>query len=43
MLNHPTFSTPTASNPASGSFGQISASFNTNNARVFQGGLKILF
>jgi hypothetical protein len=41
VLNHPSFSNPSASNPASGSFGEISAT--SNNARVFQLGGKISF
>ncbi|HZL29198.1 MAG TPA: hypothetical protein VFC39_21920, partial [Acidobacteriaceae bacterium] len=40
MLNHPNFSTPTAST-SSGSFGQIGG--QSNAARVFQGSLKINF
>jgi len=43
MLNHPNFSTPSASNPATSNstFGQISGT--SNNARVFQGALKVSF
>jgi hypothetical protein len=41
VLNHPNFSTPTASNPTSGTFGQIGAT--ANNARVFQGSIKFNF
>ena len=40
-LNHPNFSNPSASNPSSSTFGQISAT--SNNARVFQGGIKLSF
>ena len=41
MLNHPNFSNPSSSNPSSSTFGQISST--SNNARVFQGGVKISF
>jgi hypothetical protein len=43
MLNHPNFSNPSASNPASSNstFGQISGT--SNNARVFQGAIKVTF
>jgi hypothetical protein len=43
MLNHPNFSTPSASNPAASNatFGQISST--SNNARVFQGAVKVRF
>jgi hypothetical protein len=49
VLNHPDFANPgasgagnsTASNPSSGSFGEITAT--ANSARVFQGGLKVSF
>jgi hypothetical protein len=43
MLNHPNFSNPSASNPSStnATFGQISGT--SNNARVFQGAVKISF
>ena len=40
-INHPNFSNPSASNPSSSTFGQISAT--SNNARVFQGGVKLSF
>jgi hypothetical protein len=40
-LNHPNFSTPSSSNPTSSTFGQISST--SNNARVFQGGIKLSF
>jgi hypothetical protein len=40
VLNHPDFSTPTAST-ASSTFGQISST--ANNARVFQGSVKLSF
>jgi hypothetical protein len=43
MLNHPNFSNPSASNPATSNstYGQISST--SNNARVFQGAVKISF
>ncbi len=43
MLNHPNFSNPSASNPAASNatFGQISGT--SNNARVFQGAVKLSF
>ena len=43
MLNHPNFGNPSASNPASSNstFGQISST--SNNARVFQGAIKLSF
>jgi hypothetical protein len=43
MINHPNFSNPSASNPAASNstFGQISGT--SNNARVFQGALKVSF
>jgi len=43
MLNHPNFSNPSASNPATSNatFGQISST--SNNARVFQGAVKVTF
>ena len=43
MLNHPNFSNPSASNPASSNatFGQISGT--SNQARVFQGAVKLSF
>ena len=40
VLNHPNFSTPTAS-LSSSTFGQISGT--ANNARVFQGSMKFAF
>ena len=52
LLNHPNFSTPSASTGAgpavSGTFGQISATTNepgpgASSARVFQGGVKVSF
>jgi hypothetical protein len=43
MLNHPNFSNPSASNPAASNstFGQISGT--SNQARVFQGAVKLSF
>jgi hypothetical protein len=40
-LNHPSFSNPSSSNPSSGSFGEITGT--SNGARIFQGGLKVIF
>lgn len=41
VLNHPNFSNPSSSNPASGTFGYITGT--SNSARVFQLGAKIIF
>lgn len=41
VLNHPSFSNPNSSNPASGSFGEITGT--SNGARVFQLGGKLSF
>jgi hypothetical protein len=41
VLNHPSFSNPNSSNPASGSFGEITST--SNSARVFQLGGKVSF
>jgi len=41
VLNHPTFSNPSSGNPSSSTFGEITGT--SNAARVFQGGIKILF
>ena len=41
VLNHPTFSNPSSGNPLSSTFGEITGT--SNAARVFQGGIKILF
>jgi hypothetical protein len=41
VLNHPSFSNPGSSNPSSGAFGEITGT--SIGARVFQGGLKLIF
>ena len=41
VLNHPSFSNPSSSNPSSSTFGEITGT--SIGARVFQGGLKIIF
>jgi hypothetical protein len=41
VLNHPTFSNPSSGNPASSTFGEITGT--SNSARVFQGGIKVIF
>ena len=43
VLNHPNFATPTASNPTSGTFGQIGATVTGTNPRLFQGSVKVNF
>ncbi len=41
VLNHPTFSNPGSGNPSSSTFGEITGT--SNAARVFQGGIKVIF
>jgi hypothetical protein len=41
VLNHPSFSNPSSSNPSSSTFGEITGT--SIGARVFQGGLKLIF
>jgi hypothetical protein len=45
-MNHPNFAAPTASNPASSSFGEITAETGGVGGlyqRLFQGSLKVIF
>lgn len=41
VLNHPSFANPSATNPSSASFGEISST--SIGARIFQGSVKVLF
>jgi hypothetical protein len=41
VLNHPSFSNPSSGNPSSSTFGEITGT--SIGARVFQGGLKVIF
>jgi len=48
VLNHPSFSTPSASNPGTATaknatFGQISSTVTGSNPRIFQGAVKVSF
>jgi hypothetical protein len=42
-LNHPDFSNPASASLVSSSFGQFTSTVTGYGARVFQGGLKLIF
>jgi hypothetical protein len=43
VLNHPCFGLSTPQNLTSSTFGQVSSTATGNAARIFQGGIKLIF